>query len=59
MGPYLLRWQREVAHIVANAAAKHLTVCLLELGGKSSIVVDTTYDMELTAKHIAYPAGKV
>lgn len=43
-----------VARIVASAAAKHLTPCSLELGGKSPVVVDATYDMELAAKRILW-----
>ena len=43
-----------VARIVASAAAKHLTPCSLELGGKSPVYVDSTYDMDLAAKRILY-----
>ena len=42
----------KVGHIVASAAAKHLTPCSLELGGKSPVYVDSTYDMDLAAKRI-------
>ncbi|KIM65529.1 hypothetical protein SCLCIDRAFT_22701 [Scleroderma citrinum Foug A] len=41
-----------VARIVASAAAKHLTPCSLELGGKSPVYVDSTFDMDLAAKRI-------
>ncbi|KAI6046580.1 aldehyde dehydrogenase [Pisolithus marmoratus] len=43
-----------IARIVASAAAKHLTPCSLELGGKSPVVVDASYDMELAAKRILW-----
>ncbi|KAI6008015.1 Aldehyde/histidinol dehydrogenase [Pisolithus marmoratus] len=43
-----------IARIVASAAAKHLTPCSLELGGKSPAVVDASYDMELAAKRILW-----
>lgn len=43
-----------IARIVASAAAKHLTPCSLELGGKSPVVVDAAYDMELAAKRILW-----
>jgi len=41
-----------VARVVMAAAAKHLTPCLLELGGKSPTVVDSTADLTLAAKRI-------
>ncbi|KAG6330829.1 hypothetical protein ID866_8261, partial [Astraeus odoratus] len=43
-----------VGRIVASAAAKHLTPCSLELGGKSPVFVDSSYDMELAAKRIMW-----
>ena len=43
-----------VGRIVATAAAKHLTPCLLELGGKSPVYVDSTYDMDIAAKRILF-----
>ena len=43
-----------VGRIVAGAAAKHLTPCSLELGGKSPVYVDSTYDMDLAAKRILF-----
>lgn len=43
-----------VARIVASAAAKHLTPLTLELGGKSPVIVDSTYDMDLAAKRILW-----
>ena len=39
---------------MASAAAKHLTPCSLELGGKSPVYVDSTFDMDLAAKRILY-----
>ncbi|KAF9472528.1 hypothetical protein BDN70DRAFT_938116 [Pholiota conissans] len=38
-----------VAHIIAIAAARHLTPLTLELGGKSPVIVDATADIELAA----------
>ncbi|MGL5549163.1 MAG: aldehyde dehydrogenase family protein [Culicoidibacterales bacterium] len=46
-----------VGKIVMEAAAKHLTPVLLELGGKSPVIVDETADLALAARRIAY--GKV
>ncbi|KIM65523.1 hypothetical protein SCLCIDRAFT_1212257 [Scleroderma citrinum Foug A] len=43
-----------VGRIVASAAAKHLTPCSLELGGKCPVYVDSTYDMDLAAKRILF-----
>ncbi|CAI5711011.1 hypothetical protein KXD40_008328 [Peronospora effusa] len=42
--------------IVAQAAAQHLTPTVLELGGKSPCIVDSTADLELAAKRIAWGA---
>ncbi|KAG6331416.1 hypothetical protein ID866_7675 [Astraeus odoratus] len=44
----------KVARIIASAAAKHLTPCSLELGGKGPVFVDSMYDMELAAKRIMW-----
>eukprot|EP00485_Elphidium_margaritaceum_P009953 CAMPEP_0202689442 /NCGR_PEP_ID=MMETSP1385-20130828/4707_1 /ASSEMBLY_ACC=CAM_ASM_000861 /TAXON_ID=933848 /ORGANISM="Elphidium margaritaceum" /LENGTH=404 /DNA_ID=CAMNT_0049344575 /DNA_START=17 /DNA_END=1227 /DNA_ORIENTATION=+ len=38
-----------IGKIVASAAAKHLTPCILELGGKNWVIVDDTVDMEKVA----------
>ncbi|MGL4952992.1 MAG: aldehyde dehydrogenase family protein, partial [Culicoidibacterales bacterium] len=46
-----------VGQIVMEAAAKHITPVLLELGGKSPVIVDETADLALAARRIAY--GKV
>ena len=43
-----------VARIIASGAAKHLTPLSLELGGKSPVFVDSTYDMDLAAKRILW-----
>ncbi|KIJ61768.1 hypothetical protein HYDPIDRAFT_96028, partial [Hydnomerulius pinastri MD-312] len=44
----------KVARIISAAAAKHLTPLTLELGGKSPVIVDSAYDMELAAKRILW-----
>ncbi|KAI0060490.1 aldehyde dehydrogenase [Artomyces pyxidatus] len=45
----------KVARIIATAAAKHLTPCTLELGGKSPVVVDAAHtDLKLAAKRILW-----
>lgn len=43
-----------VARIIASAAAKYLTPLALELGGKSPVLVDSAYDMDLAAKRILW-----
>ncbi len=43
-----------VARIVMEAAAKHLTPVILELGGKSPCIVDETADLDTTARRIAW-----
>jgi len=43
-----------VARIVMAAAAKHLTPTILELGGKSPVIVDKDCDVELAARRIAW-----
>lgn len=43
-----------VARIIASAAAKFLTPLSLELGGKSPVLVDSAYDMDLAAKRILW-----
>ncbi|KAF8461896.1 Aldehyde/histidinol dehydrogenase [Kalaharituber pfeilii] len=52
-----------VGRIVAQAAAKHLTPCILELGGINPAIVTKNADVELAAKRIAwarmYNAGQV
>lgn len=46
-----------IARIISTAAAKHLTPLTLELGGKSPVIIDPNYDMELAAKRVLY--GKI
>ncbi|RKH14566.1 aldehyde dehydrogenase family protein [Corallococcus sp. CA053C] len=43
-----------VGRVVAEAAAKHLTPTVLELGGKSPCIVDRSADLEVTARRIAW-----
>lgn len=43
-----------VARIVAEAAAKHLTPTVLELGGKSPVYVHRSADIETAARRIAW-----
>ena len=45
-----------VGRIVAQAAAKHLTPCLLELGGKSPCIVDKSCHLEHTAQRLVWGA---
>lgn len=40
--------------MIAQAAAKNLTPCTLELGGKSPVIVTSSADIELTAKRIIW-----
>ncbi|KAF9522163.1 aldehyde dehydrogenase [Crepidotus variabilis] len=46
-----------VARIISAAAAKHLTPTTLELGGKSPVLVDSSADIDISAKRILW--GKV
>lgn len=43
-----------VGRVVAEAAAKHLTPTVLELGGKSPTYVHASADIEVTARRIAW-----
>jgi len=43
-----------VGKIVREAANKHLTPVTLELGGKSPVYIDTSADMEITAKRLVW-----
>ena len=43
-----------VAHVVMEAAAKHLTPVTLELGGKSPAIVDKDVNLDVTARRLAY-----
>lgn len=44
----------KVGRIIAEAAAKHLTPVVLELGGQAPVIVTKTADIELAAKRIAH-----
>ncbi|KAG2354592.1 aldehyde dehydrogenase [Suillus spraguei] len=44
----------KVARIIASAAAQHLTPMTLELGGKSPVIIDSAYDIDLAAKRILW-----
>ncbi len=44
----------KVGKIVMQAAAKHLTPVILELGGKSPCIVDETANIDLAAKRIVW-----
>ena len=46
-----------VGRIVANAASKHLTPCVLELGGKCPLFLDDSVDLRLAVKRIIW--GKI
>ncbi len=43
-----------VGHVIAEAAAKHLTPTVLELGGKSPTYVHASADLAVTARRIAW-----
>lgn len=43
-----------VARVVLQAAAKHITPCTLELGGKSPTYVDSKANLEVAARRIAF-----
>lgn len=43
-----------VAHTVMEAAAKHLTPVVLELGGKSPCIIDRTANVEIAAKRLVW-----
>lgn len=44
----------QVGKIIHQAAAKHLTPCTLELGGKSPVYLDDTVDMHVAVKRILW-----
>jgi aldehyde dehydrogenase (NAD+) len=44
----------QVGKIVHQAAAKHLTPCVLELGGKNPTIVHSSANLEVAANRIAY-----
>jgi aldehyde dehydrogenase (NAD+) len=43
-----------VGHVIAEAAAKHLTPTVLELGGKSPTYVHASADLDVAARRIAW-----
>ena len=43
-----------VGHVIAEAAAKHLTPIVLELGGKSPTYVHASADLDVAARRIAW-----
>eukprot|EP00009_Paramoeba_aestuarina_P002800 CAMPEP_0201522466 /NCGR_PEP_ID=MMETSP0161_2-20130828/17572_1 /ASSEMBLY_ACC=CAM_ASM_000251 /TAXON_ID=180227 /ORGANISM="Neoparamoeba aestuarina, Strain SoJaBio B1-5/56/2" /LENGTH=509 /DNA_ID=CAMNT_0047921315 /DNA_START=111 /DNA_END=1640 /DNA_ORIENTATION=+ len=43
-----------VGKMVAEAAAKHLTPTVLELGGKSPCIVDASADLDVAARRVAW-----
>lgn len=43
-----------VAHTVMEAASRHLTPLVLELGGKSPCIIDKTANIDVAAKRIAW-----
>ncbi len=45
---------KTVGQLVMEKASAHLTPVLLELGGKSPVIVDKTADLALTARRIAF-----
>ena len=44
----------DLGRVVMRAAAEHLTPVVLELGGKSPVVVDRTADIKVAAKRLAW-----
>ncbi|KAJ3016549.1 aldehyde dehydrogenase 3, member A2 [Thoreauomyces humboldtii] len=46
-----------VGRIVAKAAAPNLTPTVLELGGKSPVIIDHTVDLDIVAKRIMWAKG--
>ena len=43
----------QVGKIIAQTAAKNLTPCILELGGKCPVVIDDSADLNFAVKKIA------
>lgn len=46
-----------VAKIIMGEAAKTLTPCIFELGGKSPVIVDEDVDIDVVAKRVMW--GKI
>ncbi len=53
----LFTGSERVGHLVMSAASQHLTPVILELGGKSPVVIDPSADLKLAAESII--AGKL
>ncbi|CDZ96697.1 Aldehyde dehydrogenase [Phaffia rhodozyma] len=49
-GRVIFTGSTRVGRLVGVACAKTLTPCALELGGKSPVIIDETFDIELVAK---------
>jgi aldehyde dehydrogenase (NAD+) len=43
-----------VAHVVMEAAARHLTPVTLELGGKSPVIIDDSANLEVAGRRVAW-----
>ena len=43
-----------VGRVIMQGAAKHLTPCVLELGGKNPVYVDKSADLDLAAKRVVW-----
>ncbi|KAF8996989.1 aldehyde dehydrogenase [Cyathus striatus] len=43
-----------IARIISLSASKHLTPLTLELGGKSPVLIDPSYDLELAIKRVVW-----
>lgn len=46
-----------VGHVIMEAAAKHLTPVVLELGGKSPCIIDRTANVKRAAQRVAWGKG--
>ncbi|KAF9051228.1 aldehyde dehydrogenase [Hymenopellis radicata] len=44
----------KVGRVISAAAAKHLTPITLELGGKSPVILDPSYDIEVAARRVLF-----
>jgi len=51
---YFFTGSTVIGKIINEAAAKHLTPCILELGGKNPVIVDNDCDLKVAAKRIAW-----
>jgi coniferyl-aldehyde dehydrogenase len=57
LGVLLFTGSSRVGAVVAQAAARHMTPVILELGGKSPVVIDRSADLDIAAESIV--AGKL